>query len=249
MSWVPLDCHAHTSWSDGHLDLDAMLETVRARGVRPSVADHVSRDVNGAVDSLERLAAYLDALETRDTLRSAEYCWHDDLWREIPVEIDRRFTHRIGSLHAVWLPNGALQRVFTRRWPEGLTPNGYVQALLDNLARLAREMPVDIVAHPTLLPIPIRDLPPEEVWREADEERMARAFADSGLVFEISSRYRPHERLVRRLADAGVRLSLGSDGHHAHQVGDIAFSLALTRAVGVPDDALYDPAMHGRRNP
>jgi len=248
MTWAPLDCHAHTTWSDGHLDLDVMLDAVRARGVRPSVADHVSRDVNGAIDSVVRLREYLDALESRDTLRSAEYCWHDALWREVPPAVDARFTHTVGSLHAVWLPNGSLQRVFTRQWPEGLAPGDYVVALVDNLERLAQEMPVDLIAHPTLLPLPIRAIPPEELWREEDEERYARAFARAGLVFEVSSRYRPHERLVRRVLDAGVRLSLGSDGHHADQVGDIAFSLALTRALGVPDVSLYDPAVHGRRS-
>lgn len=247
MTWSPLDCHAHTTWSDGHLDLDTMLAAVRVRGVRPSVADHVSRDVQGAIDSVARLDAYLDALAAREVARAAEYCWHDALWREVPAAMDARFTHTIGSLHAVWLPNGALQRVFTRQWPEGLAPHDYVVALVDNLERLAREMPVDLVAHPTLLPLPIRSLPVDELWHEADEERMVRIFATSGLVFEVSSRYRPHERLVRRALDAGVRLSLGSDGHHAEQVGDIAFSLALTRALGVPDEALYDPAVHGRR--
>lgn len=247
MTWAPLDCHAHTTWSDGQLDLDAMLDAVRARGVRPSVADHVSRDVNGALDSVERVHAYLAELESRDTGRAAEYCWHDALWREIPPEFDARFTHTIGSLHAVWLPNGSLQRVFTRQWPEGLAPHDYVTALVDNLERVAREMPVDLIAHPTLLPLPIRTLPVDELWHEEDEERMVRAFAASGLVFEVSSRYRPHERLVRRAVDAGVRLSLGSDGHHADQVGEISFSLALTRAAGVADAELYDPAVHGRR--
>lgn len=248
MSWTPLDCHAHTTWSDGQLGLDEAIATVRGRGVRPSVADHVSRDVRGAVDSPERVEAYLAALEVHDIGRAAEFCWHDALWRELPDAVHRRFTHTVGSLHAVWLPNGDLQHVFTRRWPEGLTPRGYVAAMLDNLERLAAEMPVDLVAHPTLLPLPLRELPPEEVWQEEDEARMVDVFAAAGLAFEVSSRYRPHERLVRRAAAAGVRLSLGSDGHAAGQVGDIAFSLALTRALGVDDAALYDPRVHGRRS-
>jgi len=247
MTWTPLDCHAHSTWSDGQLNLDDVLVAVRARGVRPSIADHVSRDVVGAVDSLEQVEAYLIALEQRDTGRSAEFCWHDSLWREIPPDVLGRFTHTVGSLHAVWLPNGTLQRVFTRSWPDGLTPHDYVVALLHNLERLAAEMPIDLVAHPTLLPIPLRAIPAEELWTEADEARMVAAFLASGLVFEVSSRYRPHERLVRRAVEAGVRLSLGSDGHAAEQVGVITFSLALTRALGVPDEDLYDPAVHGRR--
>ncbi len=51
---------------------------------------------------------------------------------------------------------------------------------------------------------------------------MVQLFAEWSLVFEVSSRYRPHERLVRRAVDAGVRLSLGSDGHSAEQVGEIS---------------------------
>lgn len=247
MSWSPLDCHAHSTWSDGRLDLDTLIARVRTRRVRPSVADHVSRDVVGAIDTHERLGAYLHALEAREALRSAEFCWHDALWRELPDEVNARFTHTIGSLHGVWLPDGSLQRVFTREWPEGLAPHVYLDIHLDNLERLAAEMPVDVVAHPTLLPLPLRALPPHELWTERHEERMVSIFRAAGLVFEVSTRYRPHERLVRRAADAGVRLSLGSDGHAAEQVGDIDFALALTRAVGVDDASLYDPAVHGRR--
>jgi histidinol phosphatase-like PHP family hydrolase len=249
MTWSPFDCHAHTTWSDGQLDLDSALTVARARGVRPSIADHASTDVAGAIATMERLVGYLDALERHDCGRSAEFCWHDVLWRSLTPAIDARFTHTVGSLHAVWLPDGTLQRVFTRALADGLTPRVYVDALLDNLARLATEMPVDVIAHPTLLPIPLRSIPPEELWREQDEERMVQLFVASGLAFEVSSRYRPHERLVRRAAQAGVRLSLGSDGHSAEQVGDVAFSLALTRTLGVPDHALYDPAVHGRRRP
>ncbi|MEO6446032.1 MAG: hypothetical protein ABIZ91_07110 [Gemmatimonadaceae bacterium] len=248
MTWTPFDCHAHSTWSDGQLEIDEVLTTVRGRSVRPSIADHVSNDVVGAVDSVERAEAYLQALEARDAGRGAEFCWHDPLWRELDPGTHARFTHSLGSLHAVWLPDGSLQRAFTRRWPEGLTPPQYVDALLDNLDRLAAEMPVDIVAHPTLLPLAIRSLPAEQVWSEVQEARMVATFQRARLAFEVSSRYRPHERLVKRMVDAQVRLSLGSDGHTAEQVGDIAFSLALTRALGVPDADLYDPAVHGRRS-
>jgi histidinol phosphatase-like PHP family hydrolase len=63
----------------------------------------------------------------------------------------------------------------------------------------------------------------------------------------VSNRYRAHERFVRRARDRGVRLSLGSDGHTADQVADVAWPLAVTRAIGVPDGELYDPARHGSR--
>ena len=244
MSWQPLDCHAHTTLSDGSLTVEQLIERVARRGVRPSVADHLSRDVSRSIKDVAGVRDYLTILEGYDVYRGGEFCWHDSLWREIPPDLVRRFTHRIGSLHAIWLPDGTRVHAFGRKLPSGLTPDTYMAAHVDNLERFAREMPVDILAHPTLLPIPFRAIPLEELWTEAREERAVAALASAGIAFEISNRYRPHERFVRRAATAGVRLSLGSDGHTKDQVGDVAWPLSVARSLGVPDDALYDPAVH-----
>ncbi|HJU89382.1 MAG TPA: hypothetical protein VJ672_08320 [Gemmatimonadaceae bacterium] len=247
MTWQPIDCHAHTTFSDGQLTVAELVEIVRARGVRPSVADHLSGDVRNSVKTVEQVRAYLDELEMYDVARGGEFCWHDRLWRELPDELAARFTHRIGSLHAVYLPSGTTTHLFSRKLPDGMTPDTYMDIHLDNLERLAREMPVDILAHPTLMPLPYRRVPLEELWTEEREERAVDALADAGIAFEISSRYRPHERFVRRAHQRGVKLALGSDGHTAEQVGNIAFSLWMAKNVGVSDHELYDPTVHGSR--
>jgi histidinol phosphatase-like PHP family hydrolase len=120
-------------------------------------------------------------------------------------------------------------------------------AHLDDLERFAAEMPVDILAHPTLLPIALRATPADELWTEAREERLVNALHGAGIAFEVSNRYKPHERLVRRAFDRGVRISLGSDGHTAEQVANLEWPLALTRRIGVADADLYDPSVHGSR--
>ena len=81
----------------------------------------------------------------------------------------------------------------------------------------------------------------DELWTEEREERLVNALFDAGVAFELSARYKPHERLVRRAVDRGVRISLGSDGHSADQVGDLTFPLALARHCGVRDEDLFDP--------
>jgi histidinol phosphatase-like PHP family hydrolase len=247
MSWQPRDCHAHTTFSDGTLEPPALVEAVRARGVLPSIADHISHDVSLAVKSVEGVIAYLDAIESLPVARGGEFCWHDTLWRELSDDVVARFTHRIGSLHAARLPGGALVHMFQRGFPHGLTLDAYMDAHLANLEAFADEMPVDILAHPTLLPLSLRNIPLEELWSEPREERAVEALFQAGIAFEVSSRYRPHERFVRRAADRGVRLSLGSDGHTAEHVGNITFSLAMARRVGVRDEDLYDPLVHGSR--
>jgi len=245
-AWLPVDCHAHTTFSDGDLGIAGVIDCAQQRGVKPSVSDHISSYMDSAVTTVDKTRAYLDALEQYDILRSGEFCWHDSLWRELPDDIVRRFTHRLGSLHAIVLPNGDLVHAFSRRFPH-LTPDEYMDAHVENLERFAREMPADILAHPTLLPLALRRHPLEELWTEEREERAVHALAAAGVAFEISNRYRPHERFVRRAWAAGVRLSLGSDGHTVEQVADVAYPLSLARAIGVPDEELYDPLRHGSR--
>ncbi len=241
MAWKPVDCHAHSTLSDGALDVPQLIERVTGRGVRPSVSDHISRDVAGAVASIDAIRAYLDELERYPIARGGEFCWHDALWRELPDDLAGRFTHRLGSLHAIYLDERTLVHAFSRRFPPSLTRDAYMDALVANAEALAATMPVDILAHPTLVNLTLREVPADELWTEEREDRLVAALFDAGIAFEISARYRAHERLVRRAIDRGVRVSLGSDGHSADQVGDLTFPLALARHCGARDEDLFDP--------
>ena len=241
MAWTPADCHAHSTMSDGALDVPDVIERVTARGVRPSISDHISRDVTGAVDSIDAIRTYLDTLDEYPVARGGEFCWHDALWRELPDDLAARFTHRLGSLHAIFLDDGSLVHAFSKKYPASLSPEAYMQAHIANAERLAATMPVDILAHPTLVTLALRSVPVEELWTEEREERLVNALFEAGIAFEVSARYRAHERLVRRAVDRGVRLSLGSDGHSADQVGDLTFPLALARHCGARDEDLFDP--------
>ena len=247
MTWLPTDCHAHSTHSDGSMTVAEVFARGAALGVRVSVSDHISRDAPTTVCSVDTVQAYLDDLDQYDVLRGGEFCWHDALWRELPPNVVRRFTHRLGSLHSIRLANGAFFRAFSQSLPAELTPEVYMEAHVTSLEALAREMPVDVLAHPTLMPPPMRTIDPYELWSETLEERAVEALLAGGQAFELSARYPPHERLVRRATNAGVRLALGSDGHARDQVANIVAPLALARLVGVADEALYDPARHGSR--
>jgi histidinol phosphatase-like PHP family hydrolase len=247
MNWQPVDCHAHSTFSDGALSIEQVVERAVSLGVQPGVADHISRDVARTIDSIDGVAAYLDELERHPTLRGGEFCYHDALWRELPDGLVRRFTHRIGSLHSVPLEDGTFVRAFSRRIPEGLTAEVYMRAHIAYLEQFAREMPVDILAHPTLITLPFRAENVDALWTEERETRLVDALFAGGIAFEISNRYPPHRRLVERAVARGVRISLGSDGHTLHQVADLVKPLSLARSIGVRDEDLYDPRRHGSR--
>jgi histidinol phosphatase-like PHP family hydrolase len=245
--WRPTDCHAHTRHSDGKLTVAELVDRAASLGVRPSVSDHMSRAVIRGARTVEAVNRYLDDIEHYPVLRGGEFCWHDSLWRELPPLTVRRFTHRLGSLHAVRLPDGSYVRAFSKQLPEGLTAKVYMEAHVSSLECLAAEMPVDIIAHPAIAPPALHHIELEVRWTEALEERAVRALAGADIVFELSNRYPVHERLVQRAAAAGIRFSLGSDGHTREQVADIVRPLALARAAGVRDEDLYDPDRHGSR--
>ncbi len=245
--WQPLDCHAHSTCSDGVLGPDAVIATAAARGVRGTVSDHASRDVRFAVKSVEAMDAYTETI-AHLPYRSAEFCSHDLLWRDLTPAQMARLTHRIGSLHAFALDDGALVRMFQKELPAGLSQRAYMTRHVAAVEALADSMPVEIFAHPTLVPHPLRTVPAEELWTEADEERLVMALHRNGIAFEVSNRYRAHRRLVERAVAHGVRLSLGSDGHQPEQIGDLDWPLELTRSLGVPDTTLYDPLLHGTRH-
>jgi histidinol phosphatase-like PHP family hydrolase len=248
MKWQPVDCHAHSTFSDGKLSVAEVVERAASLGVRPSLSDHISRSAAPyAMDTVEEVQTYLDALDEYDILRAGEFCWHDDLWRDLPTEVTRRFTHRLGSMHAVRLPDDRLVRAFSHDVPKDMSAREYMEAHAACVENLAREMPVDVFAHPTLLAFPFRQLDPETLWTDEHETRIVDALFDGGVAFEISNRYWPHERIVRRAVERGVRISLGSDGHTWDQVANVARPLALARRLGVPDEELYDPPRHGSK--
>ena len=247
MTWQPVDCHAHSQFSDGALTIDEVVERAGVLGVYPAVADHISRDVAKTIGSIDEVRTYLDALEQHDILRGGEFCYHDNLWRELPDDLVRRFTHRVGSLHAIELSDSTLLHVFSRKADPGLTPAEYMDRHIAFAERFAAEMPVDILAHPTLIAMRYRTPQPEALWTEEHETRLVDALYSAGIAFEISNRYPPHERLVRRAVDRGLRISLGSDGHTREQVANVARPLATARAIGVRDEDLYDPRRHGSK--
>lgn len=228
------------------LSPDDVIATAAARGVRGTVSDHASRDVRYSLKSPEAVDAY-EALIAHLPYRSAEFCSHDALWRELSDAQLDRLTHRIGSLHAVPLDDGSLVRMFQKQMPAGLSHAVYMARHIAAVDALADVMPIDIFAHPTLLPYTLREVPAEVLWNESHEERLVMALKRNGIAFEVSNRYRAHRRLVQRAVAHGVRLSLGSDGHQRDQIGNLDWPLALTRSLGVADDALYDPFVHGTR--
>jgi histidinol phosphatase-like PHP family hydrolase len=241
------DLHCHTTMSDGRLSLDEVVALARERGVEIGIADHVStRNVRQFVSDEREVRAYLDALEEAPVFRSGEFCWCDTMWRELPDEVMERFDYRIGSNHGFWLPDGSVASPWweTLPAPWDRKPQKLMELMVDNLCDMVRAMPIHIAAHSTLMPPALLELEADvgAWWTETREDRYVDALAESGVALEISNRYRlPHDRLLRKAKEAGVRVSLGSDGHRHDQVARLEWAAETARRTGFGEDDLFVP--------
>lgn len=241
------DLHCHTDMSDGHLSLERVVEVARSRGVHVGIADHVStRNPGMFVATVGEVRDYLDAIEGAPVFRSAEFCWCDTLWRDLPDEVMERFDYRIGSNHGFWLPDGSVGspwwEVLPPPWDE--RPQELMELMARNLCDMVRTMPIHIAAHSTFMPPAFRELEPDvhAWWTEEREDRYVDALRESGVALEISNRYRlPHDRLLRKAKEAGVRFSLGSDGHSERQVAALDWAAETARRMGITDGEMFVP--------
>ncbi|HET7233368.1 MAG TPA: hypothetical protein VFJ16_25375 [Longimicrobium sp.] len=241
------DLHCHTDMSDGHLTLEQVVEVARERGVQVGIADHVSsRNPSFMVATLAEVREYQDALEDAPVFRSGEFCWCDNLWRDLPPEVMERFDYRIGSNHGFWLPDGSMGSPWWESLPDPWQrePQRLMEIMVANLCDMVRAMPIHISAHSTLMPPALKDLERDvhAWWTPGREDRYVEALRESGVALEISNRYKlPHDRLLLKAREAGVRFSLGSDGHARHQVAALGWAAETARRVGVTERELFVP--------
>ena len=247
------DLHCHTTMSDGDLTLAEVAARAAELGVEVGIADHVSsRNVERFVSTEPRVREYLDALEDAPVLRAAEFCWCDEMWKELPAEVMDRFDYRVGSNHGFYLPDGTMGSPWWQRLPAPWNgkPHEVMDVMVANLCEMVGTMPIQIAAHSTLTPPALFDLEDDvDAWWTAErEDRYVEALAESGVALEISNRYRlPHDRLLAKALQAGVRFSLGSDGHTRAQVAQLGWAEATARRVGVTDRELFVAERRRRR--
>jgi len=212
------ELHAHTSWSDGRLDVRALAQEALARGIRVlAITDHSpSLKVAGGL-SVEELR------RQREDIRAAQADLGSGLRLLHGAEVDI-------------LPDGRLD------YPDDVLAELDVviasphQALdqppQEATARLLRAMAnprVHILGHPT------GRLLPRRPGLAPDMARLAQAAARHHVVLEINANPR---RLDLRAAharmalDAGAWLSIHTDAHRGAELDYWPYGLAVARRAG-----------------
>jgi histidinol phosphatase-like PHP family hydrolase len=248
------DLHVHTTMSDGDLTLAEVVAVARERGVQIGIADHVSsRNARLFVADQTRLDRYLAVLDDAPVLRSAEFCWCDPFAAGLARDLLDRFDYLIGSNHGFALPDGSFASPWWTSLPESWRdrPQELMEIMVRNLCDMVAAMPIQIVAHSTLMPAVLLSLDPDVHvwWTEDREERFIAAAVREGVAIEISNRYRlPHRRFLERARSMGASFTLGSDGHHREQIAQLGWAVRAAEAVGIDDAQLFVPSRRDGRS-
>lgn len=219
------DIHVHSTWSDGRATLSDIAATAAARGLEyVVVCDHSpALRITRGLDP-RRLAAQAEEIERINAsgigatlLRGIEVDILPDGTLDLPDEVLEGLDLVVASVHT-----------------------GFDQPVDVMTARILQAMAnphVDVIGHPTGRLLGRR--PPYAV----DTDRLIERAAETGTALEINAspeRLDLNAPLARQAAEAGVRLSLGTDAHDLRELGDYTYGLMVARRAWLGPDRILN---------
>ncbi len=243
-----LDCHTHTAeWSDGRQSIEEVMARAKAEGVRVGLADHAG--LGDYLNSNDRLLAYADFLSQYPVARGVEM----DLGRGFAISPETRakFDYVIGSVHGLQVGPFRMEFLALIKYLQGQVPaesalqqlgdlETFFKAHLDLLKKEFASQKYDILGHPTMLP-PLAAGKPEEHFPEWWEEELIAILLKHGVALEISNRWKtPYDRLMEKAVKAGVRFSVGSDGHDPKKTCVLTYPKDMLNRFQVPPERVFD---------
>ncbi len=243
-----LDCHNHTAeWSDGRQSIEKVLERAKEEGVRVGLSDHAG--LGDYLNSNERLLAYADFLSQYPAARGLEM----DLGRSFKLTQETRgkFDYMIGSVHGMELYGFRVSFGPLIKFLKGALPDYdpgvqikdwdfFFKTHLEVLEREYSSQKYDILGHCSMLPA-LALGKPEDVFPEWWEDKLIQTLSAHGVAMEISNRWKtPYDRLMGKAAEAGLRFSVGSDGHEPAKTCVLDYPKEMMRRFGIKAEDLFD---------
>ena len=209
------DLHAHSDWSDGSMSIQTLAERAKERGYSFIVVSDHSRAASYAGGlTPERLLRQWEAIETVrrfmkgiEIFAASEVDILADGTLDFPDEILERLDWVIASIHS-----------------------GFKQNVTERILRAMENPLVDVIAHPT------GRLLGKRAGYEVDLEKVIEQAARTGTALEINGfpdRLDLSDVNTRRASERGVRITLGTDTHHAGNLEYMEYAVQVARRAGL----------------
>ena len=246
---VPLvDCHMHTTYSDGHTSIEENVSAAIAAGCSLiACTDHLARPeiMDYAIEET-RIDAYVaDIKQARrkhpeiEIVYGFECDWYADCEADI-AQTKGGATFLLGSVH--YLDEYPIDWQKDLRIWEIMSPEQVWQRYVDDWAKACfSSAKFDSMAHPDLVKLFSQNKRALSTGAAPFYNQMAEAAQQAGVRIEINTSARrkglgefyPGHELLEAFCKAGVPITVGSDAHHASEVGyGIRDAYALAYEVG-----------------
>ncbi|MFR9597301.1 MAG: family 16 glycoside hydrolase [Rikenellaceae bacterium] len=139
----------------------------------------------------------------------------------------------------------------TKLWIDSLvhvdiSPELYVDLLVDRSVKVINSEPLDIFVNPTLLPRVIR-ADYDKYWTEPRMDAIIEALAENGVALEINDRYEiPSIKFLERAKRAGVKFTFGTNNTSADDLRDLEYAIGAAIELGLTKDDMWSPSMKRR---
>jgi histidinol phosphatase-like PHP family hydrolase len=224
------DLHTHTIFSDGKLNPKQVYALAADKGYKVGISDHCGEGSFQINDDV-RFQEYLKALEGLAVYRSTEL----DLGTRIEVSdsILRECDYLIAGIHSIDRLN------FFDENADLPHPQELLELVLDLIDAKAVRYKFDLLAHPGLLPIGYRGRK-KAILDKKWSQHLVELALKYGFALEISSRWEPPTgETIGMALEAGVRFSLGSDGHCRDTVCKLDYSLSMIEKYGISEEQMF----------
>jgi histidinol phosphatase-like PHP family hydrolase len=221
-------------FSDGKLTPEEVCSIAKAKGYLVGISDHCGEG-SFQINSDDQFRHYLQALEGLAVFKSAEL----DLGTQIAVSphLLGKCDYLIGGVHSISDLNFFDSQA---RLPAS---RAILEQMLGLIETKAQHHRFQILAHPGLLPSKLR---PEagKILDNKWSQRLVELALKYDFALEISSRWElPSYETIQTALKAGVRFSLGSDGHGWDTACRLDYSLEMVEKAGIRPDRIFDAGM------
>jgi histidinol phosphatase-like PHP family hydrolase len=119
--------------------------------------------------------------------------------------------------------------------------DAFVTAYLELMLKALAEDPLDVLAHPTYLPVPLNHRY-DDVWNERRCGELWTAAAERGVAVEISGRWLvPGERQIKLALEAGVTFAVGSDAHRRAELFAVEYPRQMIERLNISEERIFLP--------
>ena len=137
--------------------------------------------------------------------------------------------------------NGKRMRLWIPEETEIGDPQDFMEQLVDNIASIMDNEPIDIYVNATYLPDALIDRY-DELWTPGRMDRVIDALKRNQVALEISARYKiPSETFIKRAKKSGVKFTFGTNNTGAKDLGRLEYCLDMVRNCDLTKEDIWIP--------